>query len=814
MRIERLRCEHVDTPLAVHRARPRLSWIATERQRTWRVLASSRPQVETGDLWDSGTRQGDENLVIYAGKPLFSRQQIWWKVCCNGTWSAAVRFEMGLLSRGDWSAKWIESPDSSCRAPEFTKHFHLPRRPGCARAYICGLGYYTLTINGKEVGDHVLDPAQTDYDRRALYVAYNVSEYLSDGGNIISILLGCGFYAQDRVWGGMSYGRPKLIFQLHFDNHPPIVSDASWETRGSSILENNVYAGETKDLFRSPLLAPKGVPSIEVPWPTRSLEPQLMPPIRRTATLDPVAIKRINDVYIFDFGQNFAGWTKLTVRDAPGGAPIRMRSAEDVHPDGSLDTASTGVFATKVEQIDTYVPRGGGTETYEPRFTYHGFRYVEVSGLKQEPTPETLKGIVAHSDLERIGTFECSDPMLNRIYEMAIWTLRSNLHGIPTDCPAREKCGWLGDAHISCEFALNTFDIAPLYDKYLHDIKTSWRGGRPGDVAPGKRGTEPNGHLDWGLAVVFLPWHMWLYRGDDAILLDHYESMRQFMVSAMETAKDGIFANGYGDWCPPGSVEPTLTPPALTTTAWLAHAARVMTMVANRSGRADDAAYFEEVAKRSLAAFNRVFFTQDPYGSQCGDAMALALDLCPRDRMERVAAALKHDVVDVHKVHHTTGIFGSRFLHAMLARHGHGDVTLALLRQTTYPSIGDLLRRGATTFWECWGEAELDKKWGARSKNHPMQAALVAWFYQGLGGINPDPQQPGFKHVIIRPDFLALDHVKVRHDSRFGPISNEWRRIAGAIEMTVTLPANVSATVHLPSRPPMELAGGTHRLEV
>jgi alpha-L-rhamnosidase len=592
------------------------------------------------------------------------------------------------------------------------------------------------------------------------------------------------------------------------------VSDKTWRTAAGPLIENNVYAGETYDARReADAERDEGVAAVEVVWPTKSLEPQLMPPIRRVRTLAPTGVIELGDARIFDFGQNFAGWARLTLENQPAGAAVRMRSAEDVHADGSLDTASTGVFATNIEQIETYVPKGGESESYEPRFTYHGFRYVEVTGVKPA-AKAMLDGILVQSDLERIGTFECSDPMLNRIHDTAVWTLVSNLHGIPTDCPAREKCGWLGDAQIVSELALNVFDASPLFDKYLRDINTTWRGELPGDVAPGKRCSNPNGHLDWGLATVLVPWHMWLYRGDDAILLDHYDSMRRFMLTAMKQAKDGIFSNGYGDWCPPGSVEPTQTVPALTTTAWFTHAGRIMAQAARRLDRADDMATFESFAKRTKEAFNRSFFNEsdNTYGSQCADAMALELKLCPPDHVAAVAESLRRDVIEKNNTHHTTGIFGSRFLHAALSRNGHGDAVLALLRQSTYPSIGYLFSLGATTFWECWGEEDLDKKWGARSKNHPMQAAFVAWFYQGLGGINPSPDQPGFKHVLIEPQFVALDHVKVTHNSRNGVVASEWRRRDGKIELDVTLPVNVTGKVRLPGKGDLTIAGGKHQL--
>lgn len=836
----RLRCEHLESPLAVHKAQPRLSWALEPadpaargmRQTAWQIIVRSAGEV----LWDSGRVESDEMSVSYGGGALYSRQRCTWKVRvwdgegAASDWSDAAAWEMGLLAAADWKGRWIGAPDSACPAPLFRKRFELAQRPAVARAYICGLGYHELYINGRRVGDHVLDPAQTDYESRALYVAHDVSDLLVEGPNAIGVMLGKGFFDQHRVWGGLSYGQPRFIFQLHCDGEMVLASDMTWLTTPGPILEDNVYAGETYDA-RHEVPRWSEVECDEKSWsaavelasPTKSLQPQLFPPIRRVRTLAPVKITRLSPAsHIFDMGQNFAGWVRLSLPSQKRGDVVRVRTAEAVHADGTLDTASTGVFATGVEQIDTFISAGAGPETYEPRFTYHGFRYAEITGLAHEPVPETATGVVVHSDAARIGSFECSDPVLHRIYEAAIWTLVSNLHGIPTDCPAREKCGWLGDAHIIAELALLNFDLATFFDKFVRDIQTSWRGDLPGHVAPGKRGSEPDGNPDWGVAVVLIPWYCWLYGGDESFLRDHYPSMKRFLDNARPHLSDGIASKGFGDWCPPGSVKPVLTPVALTTTAWIGHAARVMALVARRLGRAEDAAVFASLAAELAAAFNRKFFdaAAKTYGSQTADAMALELRLAPPEHRSAVAASLARDVTLAHGAHHTTGIFGSRYLFDALSRNGHGAAALAVLRQTTYPSLGDLFARGATTMWECWGEPELDEKWGARSQNHPMQAALAAWFHQGLAGINPSAERAGFAHVVLRPQIIddaegKLTWVRASHLSPRGLITSAWER-TGPRRATwrTQLPPNVTASVQLPGQGPREIGSGKWEFQV
>ncbi|MCW3051378.1 MAG: alpha-L-rhamnosidase, partial [Chthonomonadales bacterium] len=461
------------------------------------------------------------------------------------------------------------------------------------------------------------------------------------------------------------------------------------------------------------------------------------------------------------------------------------------------------VFATQVEQIDTYICRGGGLETWEPRFTYHGYRYVEITGLPAGSRPPALEGIVVHTDVEPSGGFTCSDPMLNRIHETAVWTLVSNLHGVPTDCPARERCGWLGDSHAAAEMAALNFDMSGFWSKYIDDIKAGWVSDLPPHVVPGKRIAVTSGPIDWGVAVVMLPWFHWLYYGDRAELERHYPAMSRFVRTAAKSAANGIVSNGLGDWCPPGSVEPTATPVPLTTTAWMTEAAQLTSQTATLLGHPKEAREFAQLADRSATALRAKYYdaTTHTFGSQTADAMALAFHLCPPTDRQAVCDSLAQDVVK-HGKHHTTGIFGSRWLFEELAAGGHGDIAAAVLQQTDYPSIGYLFHLGATTFWECWGEPELDKKWGARSLNHPMQAGYDAWFFQGLGGIACDPDGPGFRKILIRPNILpGLKFVRTYHDSPHGRIKSEWIREGDTVQFHVVIPPNTTAKLYLPLPP-------------
>ena len=831
LRVSGLRCDGRESPLGIatpHRALgwqldPRRPTLRGLRQTAYRILAATALERLTegaADLWDSGKTAGEESAWIpYGGRPLSSASRCWWTVQVwdqkgrASGWSPAAHWDTGLTSDTDWGAHWISAPAGLERegAPCFRKPFAF--KPGwrTVRAFVCGLGYHVLTLNGVKADSRVLEPAQTEYPKRAIYSAYDVTGLLKPGSNTIGVILGNGWYNQDRVWGGMTYGRPVLRLRLEAEypdgSRQAVVSDTSWQVAAGPVTSNNIYAGETYDARRE--LPESGVSAAGARWqaaikadgPSGQLICPSMPPIRAIRALAPAPPREVSPgVFVYDMQQNFAGWARLRVR-APAGVAVKMRFAEAIDAaTGRIDTASTGVFATQVEQIDTYICRGSGLETWEPRFTYHGFRYVEVTGLPAGARPPTLEGVVVHTNVAPAGQFACSSAMLNRIHDTAVWTLVSNLHGLPTDCPARERCGWLGDSHACAEMAAMNFNMAGFWSKYVDDIDAGWVSERPPAVVPGKRIAVASGPIDWGVAVVMLPWFRWLYYGDRAELERCYPRMRQFIQAVAKTAAAGIVSDGLGDWCPPGSVEPTATPVPLTTTAWFAEAAQLTSKTATLLGRTEEARDFAQLAERSIVALRVRYYdaSAHSFGSQTADALALAFRLCPEADRQAVSDSLARDVAK-HGMHHTTGIFGSRWLFDSLAAGGHGDTALAVLTQTTYPSIGHLFSLGATTFWECWGEPELDKKWGARSLNHPMQAGYDAWFYQCLGGIRCDPEGPGFRRIILRPQLIdGLQWVRARHDSPHGRILSEWTMTGGAVRYHIRIPPNTSARVYLP----------------
>lgn len=822
----RLSCDFAADPLGIDNPHPRLSWQLSSRERgqvqsAYRIIVgSSKDAALAGqaDVWDTGRVESSDQLSIeYQGPELKSFGKYWWAVMvwdsqgAPSRWSDPASWEMGVLNPGDWKGDWIAAPDSIVWGPLFRTEFDADGPIESARAYICGLGCCELYINGSKAGDSVFDPAQTDYEHRAFYVCHDITALLKQGRNACGVMLGNGWFNQDRVWGGLSYGTPRLLAMLRLvraDGTVLVVSSGQdWKCSAGPVLKNNVYAGEVYDARREiPGWAEPGLD--DSAWeevcvaeaPTPCLQAQPLQPIRRMGELQPVEITSPEPrVYLYDLGQNFSGWARIHVDNAPRGAAITLRFAEALDDRGRLSTGSTGVQHTGVVQTDTYICRGGGVEVYEPRFTYHGFRYVEVTRYAGEPTVDELDGVFVHTAVERRGEFESSDPMLNRIHEAAVWTQLSNLHGIPTDCPHRERCGWLGDAQVAAEMSIYNFDMARLWAKYLGDIETTSRSGGPKMISPGKR-IPGDATPDWGTAVVQLPWYLYLYYADIQTLKTCYPGMERWLAHLGDIAEGHIVSAGLGDWCAPDALA-GYTPIPLTSTGYYYFDARIMEAASRALGRESDSRRYGALADGIREAFVSKFWDSETcsYGSQTGNAFALYLGLVPDGFEQAAADAIARDVVEAHGGHHNTGITGSRHLYWALSEYGHGDVALGMLRKRDYPSFGQLFDLGATSMWENWGEKWIDEQEGERSQSHPMQGGFDAWFYSGLAGINPSPEHPGFRHILLRPQVAGdLEFVRARYESVVGPIVSSWRVEGDAFEWQIEVPANATADVFVP----------------
>lgn len=853
-----LTCEHRTDPLAVDALQPRLGWIATTsvrgaRQSAYRILVASDEAIlarDIGDLWDTGRVTSDASVLVpYQGKVLTARQRCVWKVMAwdqDGTaspWSTPARFEIGLPTPADWGdARWMRLAGDPRTSPLAERPFQArtmpePRqgrshpaplmratftvRPGLvrARAQVCGLGLHELHCNGRRVGEDQLQPAPTTYDQRALYCTYELTPLLVPGRNAVGLALGNGFYGQSLAFPGgrLGWDRPAALVRIDCDyadgGHDTVVSDGSWRATTGPVVFDNLYAGETHDarLERTGWSTVTGDdrdwrPVTLIDAPTQRVEAQALPPCRRITTITPVSSRRLADGrWLVDLGRNIAGWVRFTVREASG-TTVTLRFAELLNPAGDgLDTASTGHFATGCEQIDVYVCRGGDEESWEPRFTYHGFRHVEVSGCTQEPR---LTGVVVNTDLPATGTFTCAHPLLERIHQVSLWTLQGNIHGITEDCPHRERCAWLGDAHAQAPATLWNLGAGPLFAKLMDDVETVLgRGGHtyekikatpgiPCNIAVGRRLCQ-EARPDWGAAVVLLPWDVYRFTGDDRPIRDHWPLMRRWVDHVTAMARDGIVHQGYGDWCPPGSNSRMECPVPLSSTAYHIATLRLTADAARLLGHDDDARRLDADAARCHDAFNARFFRDGGYGSQTANVLALRFGLEPAGQRAAVGAALAREVVERHQGHACVGIHGGTGLFTLLADTGHADVAWDAMTRTTFPSHAALLDQGLTT-WPEVPYPELHETARGRSQNHPMQAGFAAWFHDSVGGLRP--LAPGFRRFALRPRFMRhLPAARVTHRSPYGLIVSAWERQGDAIVWTVQVPVGTEAIAAIPT---------------
>jgi alpha-L-rhamnosidase len=704
------------------------------------------------------------------------------------------------------------------------KSFTLNKPVHEAKIAICGLGLYEMYVNGRKAGDRVLDPAQTSYDKRSFYVLHDVTRQLQEGNNALGIMLGNGFYGQDIAFiPGLVYGDPRAILVLNIEfvdgTSTRIVSDESWKANQSPLLFDNIYLGETYDARREIPDWSKAVlddagwqPAELMEAATENLLEQKMEPMRKIRQVHPVSVMPADHgEWIIDMGKNMTGWLQIRVEESAG-TVVKMRFAEHLMPDRrSIDPASTGIHVTGNVQTDIYICRGGGTETWEPRFTYHGFRYVQISGLSRKPDPVDFTGWLVRTDMARTGTFECPDALIQKFYDVSLLTLEDNIQGILTDCPHRERCAWMGDGHAVGEFATSTFDMRLFWRKTVEDIESvlGRQDPHPGDGLPRDPRAPCNVSVgnrlcrqsrpDWGAATVLLPWYAYVYYGDTIIVQNAWKLMEGWMAYLDEkVVKDGVIEQGYGDWCPPGSNGVMDTPPSLTSTALYYQTLMAMHRMALAIGKTQDAQIYSSRAETVYGAFNDKFFREGDYGSQTGNAVALHIGLVPENSVQKVADLLSRRVME--NGGYSTGIFGHRPLYTVLNDNGHAETTRYLWSKTDWPSLGFLTEEhGLTTWPEVPRNWDKEKRYHRNSFNHPMHSGFAATFYESLGGIRPDPDHPGFRQFFLRPCFLpGLDRAKASYRSPAGLIISSWEQGSQGISWSVTVPEGSTAEVHLP----------------
>ena len=864
MTAQDLKCEFRKEPLGIDTIQPRLSWTVSGtfgardlHQRAYRILVASSPALlahNTGDLWDSGKiASAEQNNVPYAGKSLASGLVCFWKVKvwdANGVakWSRVSKWEMGLLHPKDWTGQWINDGKLSPKtdedfykedpSPIFRKAFTVEKQIAKARLYIAGLGYYEPSLNGQKVGDHVLDPGWTKVDKRVLYNVFDVTRQLKSGANCLGVMLGNGWYnpLPLKLFGSfnlrehLTIGRPRLLAQLHIEyrdgSNQTISSDRTWKVAESSILRNNTYLGEFVDArkeqpgwntpafddskWRKPAVAKEKV---------GLLYAQSEPPIRVTSQWNSIQVTEPKPgTYIYDCGVNFAGWVQLKL-NVPAGTQIHLRYGELLHADGTLNPMTSvagqikgtrqgtkesigGPGAPPIAwQTDTYIARGGG-EIYVPKFTFHGFRYVEITGLKSALPVTSVKAMRLNSDVQDAGSFACSNPMLNQVQEITRRTFLSNIFSVQSDCPHRERLGYGGDIVATSEAFMDNFDMSMFYGKVVRDWSDSaLPGGMFTDTAP-FMGIQYCGVI-WAMAHPVLVDQLYRYYGNRQIGADEYDAAKRWLLLVEKQYPDGIVTDGLSDH---EALVPN--PSSELVTPMYFECAKLLSELATRLSKTSDADHFRRLASKIRGAYQSKFVDSvsgkvGP-GTQACQAFALYTGIVPDSTRKAVLDYLINDIKIVHKGHLDTGILGTKFMLDVLSREGHADLAYEIATQPDFPGWGWMLKNGATTLWEHWAISD-----NTFSHNHPMFGSVSQWMMNWLGGIQLDQKSVGFDHVVIRPQTVrGLEWVHSSRQTIRGKIRSNWSRHGKTIRYEIEIPGNVQARILLDCGPSDSITEG------
>lgn len=864
-------------PTTIESEHPLFSWVVTiegfnKSQSAYHVLvASSEDKLneQDADLWNSGKISSDKSAFVkYQGKSLNPLQTYVWKVKIwdekedSSDWSKIQEFQMGLMNEDNWGkARWITLnkdtrtsqykyrdyrtggmknpvPVDGYAAGYFRNEINLNKNIVNAQAYICGLGYYELYLNGEKVGDHVLDPAPSNYDKQAYYVNYNITKQLKQGKNAFGIILGNGFYGQNISWKNdpesdkdLAYGPPtvKLLIKLKYNDgtESDFYTDETWKEATGPIVFNNIYGGDTYDAnyelgkWDTPGYNDENWGQVKIASPEiKKISAQQLPPIKKLQELSPKKVfKGADGEWIVDFGQNIAGWVKLNVKENKGQL-IDVITTEALLTNGTdIFSGSTGGGANGMAQIYTYICKGDDMEIWEPKFSYHGFRYAKIKGVSTKPDAQMIKAVLVATDIQETGSFSSSEELYNKMHSISKWTIVDNVHGIPEDCPHREKCGWLGDAHAFCEYALYNYDMYDFYKKYMEDIRTQMRPTQghnnpdikfqvPTMIAPGKR-TSGYAKIDWGVATMYLPWYNYLYYGDDAIAKEYYPDMKN-LTNFYLNFKDehGIMQDGMGDWCPPlwdRRLNPSAMEcdPIISANAYFYDVLGVMETFAKMN---NDFAYAEQMKKEQQElkdAFNKAFLVEIPstkhkwYQSQTATVQALQFGMVPETEIENVVNGLVHDIVEVKGGHHATGIHGNRYIYTVLTKYGKADLAHQILTTPEFPSQTYVMNSGFTTWPE--RQFEWEKMEGpTNSLNHPMHSGFAAYFYESIGGIKSTKESPGFKVFHVNPQFPnTMTNSEVTVPTPYGDIKNKWSMANGLFTLNLKVPFNTRARIPL-----------------
>lgn len=856
LQVTHLKCNDAANPAGIETTAPSLSWqlqsaLRNVKQTAYRVIVAddaSKLNGSKGLLWDSRKIASPASIqVTYTGKPLSAAKTYYWKVMVwdnqghASAWSSVASWQMGLLTKADWKgAQWIaydKLPDTSYIVPAIhlrgpkklgeandvlpllRKTFHLNNPVKKATLFICGLGHFNLSVNGKKAGDHFLDPGWTAYDKQALYVPFDLTNLLKPGQNTIGVMLGNGFYyiPRDKRYRKLTgaFGHPKMICRLvvEYQNGgiANILSDESWKTAPGPVTYSSIYGGEDDNA------------NLEQPgWDTNNFNdagwqkvitvngsPQLnaqhADPLKIMQEFTPISQKQLtNGVWVYDMGQNFSGIPQITVKGKKGDT-VRIIPAELVNTDGSANQKGSGG-----PHYYDYVLKGNGEETWHPQFTYYGFRYLQIeraipqgeTNHKQLPVLISVKGLHTRNSAATVGSFSCSNELFNHTFKLIDWAIRSNMASVFTDCPHREKLGWLEEAHLVGGSIRYNYDIHRLALKCINDMRLAQTAdGLIPEIAPEytQFGDPFRDSPEWGSNSIILPWYVYQWYGDKQVLAESYDMMKRYLAYLAQKADQHILTQGLGDWYDQGPQAPGYsqqTPKGITATSIYYYDLGIAAKVAAVLGKPQDASRFIKLAAQVKASYNKTFFNnatkQYGTGSQTANAMSVYMGLvAPKDR----GAVIDNIVKELHAHGNalTAGDIGFSYLLRVLDAAGRSDVIFDMNSRDDVPGYGYQLAHGATSLTESWGALP------SVSNNHLMLGHLMEWFYSGLAGIRPDQGAIAFNKIAIRPEVVGnLTYVKANYQSPYGNIASSWKKEKNSFELSVAIPANTSATVYLP----------------
>jgi alpha-L-rhamnosidase len=829
-----LASEYLENPLGIDAFHPRLSWQLEDvrpdaRQSAFQVFVgtdSLEVANAKGNIWQTLKLNEVKQLVSFDGKQLQPFTKYFWTV---KVWdkdrvasiAKIASFETGMMEMKNWKGSWInDTRDINLKpASYFRKSFSVTKKIVRARAYIAVAGLYELYINGKQIGDHRLDPMYTRFDRRTLYVTHDITAQLQQGKNAIGVLLGNGWFNHQStaVWyfhEAPWRARPEFCMDIRISyddgSTETITSGKDWKTTLSPIIFNSIYTAEHYDArleiphWNEPSFNDSAWKEVEYcAAPSTNIVAQVLHPIRNVEEVPVASLNKINDTnYVFNLGRNIAGVTRIKVK-GEAGTILRLKHGERLYTNGHVDLSNIDVHYRPTDdkdpfQTDIFILKGtGAEEIFMPKFNYKGFQYIEVIATKPVAlTSQSITGYFMHSDVPAVGSISSSNPTIDKIWKATNNSYLSNLFGYPTDCPQREKNGWTGDAQIAIETGLYNFDGITIYEKWMADHRDEQQpnGVLPSIIPSDGWGYEWGNGPDWTSTIAVIPWNIYLFYGDAKLLQDCYENIKRYVDHIDAAYPSGLTTWGLGDWVPVKSKAPV----ELTSTAYYFADAIILAKAAKLFGKTEDYKKYLALAEEIKGAFNAKYLntTTGLYGSGLQTELSVPLywGLVPQTLKAKVAANLAKRI-EADSIKLDVGLLGTKAILNALSENGYAELAYQLAAKETFPSWGWWIANGATTLYENWPiDAASDI-----SMNHIMFGEIGAWMYKALGGIKPSAENPGFKNVLLQPNFVkGLDHFSATHKGPHGTISSAWSRTATGLIYIVTIPPNSTATLKLP----------------